>query len=287
MSTKYTYFEVMSYFQSKNCILLDKTYVNQLTKINYIASCGHTNCVEFKRFLTGKSLKCRNCALEMPTYESVCDEFKNKNCIILNSKEEFTENYKNNCFKFKYIANCGHNNSVSYKNFKTLNQGINCPECVNKNTSQILKNLRSGENKLGGLEQEYKCIQYFTEKINTQYDVIKSYEGCKSDIIIKPRGVNDNFWLGIQVKSTHKKSKLNQYFFRLNGNSYENCILLCICEEDKNMWLIPYNDIDVKKTIGIANKSKYNKYQVTTDTIFEKLKYFYNNIRNWVVLFFF
>ena len=47
--------------------------------------------------------------------------------------------YKLNKYKLKYIASCGHENNVSWQNFKCINQGINCPKCVNKNT--VIKTL--------------------------------------------------------------------------------------------------------------------------------------------------
>ena len=52
-------------------------------------------------------------------------------------------------------------------------------------------------------------------------------------------------------------------------------LLLCICDEDKKMWLIPYEEVAGLKTIGIAQKSKYSKYEVQTNNIVEKLNSYY------------
>jgi len=43
------------------------------------------------------------------------------------------------------------------------------------------------------------------------------------------------------------------------------------------MWLIPYEEVNGLKTIGVAQKSKYNKYEVTIENLIEKLYYFYNS----------
>lgn len=120
------------------------------------------------------------------------------------TEEEFNTIYDNKS-KINYIASCGHNNSVSWKNFIGLNQGINCPLCVNINTGEKLKELRSGENNNSSIEQEFKCIQYFIEVINTYFQVKKTFDGCRADIVIKPIDRIEDLWLGIQVKSTCKK----------------------------------------------------------------------------------
>jgi len=275
MPAKYTYTQVLDFFAQHNCVLKSETYENQLGKLEYIASCGHQNVISFKEFLTGIGKKCRNCALEIPTYENIVTKFLDKNCVVTMTEEEFIQNYKNNNCKIKYTASCGHENTVRCKNFLTLNQGINCPKCVNVNTSIKLKELYSNDNKLSALEQELKCINYFKELIRDHFIVIKSFDGCKSDIAIKSQDIIEDLWLGIQVKTTISKTDRNQYYFRLNSGKYDDCIILCVCDEDKKMWLIPYEDVKGLQTVGIAQKSKYNKYEVTKDNLISKLQHYY------------
>ena len=281
MPIKYTLKQVQDAFLQKNCALVSENYDNQLSKLEYIASCGHKNCVIFKDFKNGSGLKCRNCALEIPTYENVVKNFLDKGCAVSMSKEEFYEKYKNNTCKINYMALCGHENEVSYKNFITLNQGINCPKCVNKNISCKLKELYSNDNKLSSLQQELKCINYIKDLIGHKFTSIKSFDGCKADIVIKKIEEIHDLWLGIQVKTTNKKTERGQYYFRLNNGEYDNCLLLCICDEDKKMWLIPYEEVKGLKTIGIAQKSKYNKYEVSQENLIEKLNNYYFTINKF------
>jgi hypothetical protein len=278
MPLTYKYSQVQDIFAQQNCVLISETYTNQLGKLEYIASCGHKNCVILKLFLKGNGVKCRNCAFDIPTYEHVVNKFLDKKCVVTMDKAEFMQVYKNSTCKIKYNAVCGHANSVSYKNFITLNQGINCPTCVNKNTGLKLTELHSGEYKLSGYKQELNCINYFNELIGYYFTTIKSYDGCKADIVVKPNDVIEDLWLGIQVKSTNKKTERSQYYFRLNKGKYENCLMLCMCDEDKKMWLIPYEEVKGLKTIGIALKSKYNKYEVIEENLMEKLHYYYTLI---------
>jgi hypothetical protein len=281
MPIKYTYKQVQDTFTQNKCILTSETYGNQLSKLDYVASCGHTNSVIFKEFRNGVGIKCRNCALEIPTYEDVVKKFSDKNCMVTMTPEDFIQNYKNNNCKINYNASCGHENSVSYKNFTTLNQGINCPKCVNKNASCKLKELYSNDNKLSSLQQELKCINYIKELIGDHFTTIKSFDGCKADIAIKRFEEIEDLWLGIQVKTTNKKTEREQYYFRLNNGEYDNCLLLCICDEDKSMWLIPYEEVKGLKTIGIAKKSKYNKYEVNKENLIEKLTNYYKLINKF------
>ena len=277
MPRRYSFEEVQRFFAEKNCILQSSSYVNQTCKLEYIASCGHTNANTLKDFLNGNGLKCRNCALDIPNYEKLCKTFSDKNCQVTMTCEQFQEKYKNNTCKINYIASCGHENIVSYKNFTTLNQGINCPKCVNKNTGKKLKEFRVGENK-NNLIQEFNAINYFKNLIDNHFIVIKSFDGCKADITIKKIEETEDLWLGIQVKTTIKKTEREQYYFRLNNGKYDNCLILCVCDQDKKMWLIPYEEVNGLKTIGIAKKSKYNKYEITIENLIEKLNIYYMTI---------
>ena len=278
MPTRYTLEQVVAIFESKKCILLDSKYTNQLQKLNYIAICGHPNIVDLKTFLQGNCLKCRACALDIHTFKTVTKAFLDKECVLSITEEEFNTIYVNNKNKIKYIASCGHNNSVSLKNFISLNQGIQCPLCVNNNTGVKLKELRSGENKNSSIEQEFKCIQYFIGVINEYFQVKKTFDGCRTDIVLRSADSIFDLWLGIQVKSTYNKTDRGQYDFKLNGINYDNCLILCICLEDNKMWLIPYEDVKGQISIKISIKSKYNHYEVTPDNIKEKLMNFYENM---------
>ena len=280
MPIKYTYKQVQDIFFQKNCALISKSYNNQLEKLEYTAMCGHINFISVKQILIGHGIKCRNCALEIPTYQTISSYFESKNCKLCYTKDEFENYYINNKQKINYISSCGHENKVSWKNFKSLNQGINCPKCVIQNTGEKLKKFRVGDNKNSCL-QELKCINYFKNLIIKYYNVEKLFDGCKADISIKKNNDKSELWVGIQVKSTNKKTEREQYYFRLNGTKYVDCLLLCMCEEDKKMWLIPYDEVDGLQTIGIAQKSKYNKYEVNTENLVEKLNYYYNLINKF------
>lgn len=280
MPLKLTFEKLKEIFEKNNCIIsinnedeFNQIYKNQHTKLNYTASCGHAHIITYKEFNNNHGIVCRNCALGVISYERMVLEFNEKKCIVITAKDEFNNGHKT---KINYRASCGHENIVVFRNFTSLGQGINCPSCVNKNTGQKLKELYSGDNKLGGIMQEFRGIEYFIELVKDNFIVVKAFDGCKSDIIIKPKIVIEDLWLGIQVKTTLKKTELNQYYFRLNNGKYDNLIILCISMEDNKLWIIPYEDVKEQKTIGIAKKSKYNKYEINNENLIEKLNDYYS-----------
>lgn len=203
------------------------------------------------------------------TYENIVNEFNKKGCKLLVSKDEYYEiknNYTSN-IKLKYTASCGHNHIVFYNVFKSRNTGVICPRCKNKeiNDNKKQKIINNEITKICNIEQEYKFIKEFQMLIGDMFDVIKAFDGCKVDIIYKPKYINENRWVGIQVK-TSEKIHLT-YSFHIN-NTYDDCLILLFCNEDKNMWLIPENIIKNQKKISIGyKKSKYNIYNVKNELI--------------------
>jgi len=213
-------------------------------------------------------------------YENVVEEFNKRECILLNTKEEYYEILKNaykSNYRLNYTASCGHNHIVFYNVFKSRGTGIKCPSCVNKKIGNDKKEkMKNNEmTKIFTLEQEFNFIHIFKELVKNEFEIIKAFDGCIVDIILKPVNTNENNWIGIQVKTTNNRHLT--YSFHMNNN-YKDCLLLFYCYEDESMWLIPENIIlnQTKVSIGF-NKSKYNIYKTTKETIIDKLDKLYKN----------
>jgi len=211
-------------------------------------------------------------------YENVVEEFTKRDCKLLNTKEEYYFIIKNafkSNYKLNYIASCGHNHIVFYNVFKSRGTGIRCPSCVNKKIGNDTKEkMKNNEiTKICKVEQEFNFIQIFKEILQNDFDIIKAFDGCLVDIILKPKNVLQDNWIGIQIKTTNIRRLT--YSFHIN-NDYKNCLLLLYCFEDESMWLIPENIISSQKKISIGfNKSKYNIYKLSKDNIINKLQELY------------
>ena len=216
-------------------------------------------------------------------YENVIEEFNKQNCKLLTTQEEYIDILKNkkNVYRLNYIASCGHTHIVFYNVFKSRGTGIVCPSCKNKKIGYDKKEkMKNNEmSKTSTIEQEFKFIKEFKELLKNEFNIIKAFDGCNSDLIFKPNNVLEDKWVGIQVKTTNVRHLT--YGFHIN-NIYKNCLILLYCVEDNKMWLIPENIIGNQKKISIGyNKSKYNIYQINENTVINKLNELYNNTTNF------
>jgi hypothetical protein len=212
-------------------------------------------------------------------YENVVEEFNKRNCKLIVTKEDYNEiirKTKKN-YKLNYIASCGHEHNVFYNVFKSRNTGIICPNCKNKEISKKIKEKinTNQSTKIHLIEQEFKFIKEFQTLLEKYFEIVKAFDGCNVDLIFKPKEINENKWVGIQVKTSNTIHLT--YSFHIN-NSYKNCLILLFCIEDQNMWIIPENIIGYQKKISIGyNKSKYNIYKINKDELINKLHDFYVN----------
>jgi hypothetical protein len=213
-------------------------------------------------------------------YENILEEFLKRDCKLLTTKEEHIEivdSSKKKCnYKLNYIASCGHNNWVFYNVFKSRDTGIICPNCKHKkNSLETKEKIKNKElSKIYNIEQEFEFIKDITELLENDFEFIKAFDGCKSDIIFKPKNIIDNLWVGIQVKTTKKRHLT--YGFHMNNTNYRDCLVLFYCCEDESMWIVPENIISNKIKVSIGyKKSKYNIYKTCKTTICEQLKKLY------------
>jgi hypothetical protein len=216
--------------------------------------------------------------MENTRYKKVQDTFIANNCKLLTTEQEYVEmNYKK-LPKYKYIASCGHEHIVFYNVFISRKTGIICPSCTTVKNSIIAKE-KVSNNKLLCIVQELDAINYVSQLISEHFITVKAFDGCKSDLMVKPKNSNENKWLGIQVKS--RLLNTNGYSFATLKKDYSICMILCICLEDKRMWGFTQENIQglIKLSIGL-NKSKYDKYELTENTIIEALNKNYELLKN-------
>jgi hypothetical protein len=212
-------------------------------------------------------------------YENVIKEFEKRGCRLLTSKDEYIQiksAIKNGSFRLRYIASCQHENTVFYNVFKSRNTGIVCPSCKCKeNTKNVQDKLQSGElNKNCKIEQEYYVIQHLKTVLETSFDFIKNFDGCRVDFSVKPKEEKNDKWIGIQLKTS---SIFNStYSFHIK-NMYENCLIMLYCMYDHSIWVIPENIVPKQQKLSIGfYKSKYNRYKIDIGNISNKIRELYD-----------
>lgn len=212
-------------------------------------------------------------------YENVYDTFINKGCKLITTKEEYFD-LKKICKipKLNYIASCDHIHSVHYNVFKSRNTGVICPKCViNKNKQFSGKITISGQS----INHYYHdtAITYIVDLIKNNYTYKNTHEGHALDLLIKPIEESSDLWLQLKIKTTNGVCK-DSYGFNNNNNcNYKDCIIICICNDDKKMWLFDGPDIDNIQKISIGkNNSKYTEKGINITNINDKILNKYKTI---------
>lgn len=208
----------------------------------------------------------------MDNYSKVKECIENKECKILTIFEDFeikrgqVLNKSYLYVRVDFIGVCGHNSSAVFTNFKSRGTGIRCKECVKKDTCHTLKT----NDKLSTHNTEADSINLISKYLLSYYEVIRTNEGCRADLAIRELGKEEDVWIPVQVKSTemicHK-----MYSFRGLKEEYKDMLLICVCTSEEKIWVIPYNELNVKcSTLNISEISKYNDYGCGNNLILNK-----------------
>ena len=138
-SQKPPYDDVRAYYESRGCYLIEKKYINNSIKMQYICQCGHIRAMAFAQFKKGMGDLCKSCTNEKRTmnqaldYDYVKKYFKCQGCILLEQE------YVNCDTKMTYRCHCGTEDKITFSKFKI---GRRCKECKRRDRSAA----NSGEN---------------------------------------------------------------------------------------------------------------------------------------------
>jgi len=208
--------------------------------------------------------------------------FEENKCKLLTSFSEFEKlskdqrNIQN--VHVKYIAICNHENDITICSFVQHNCGRMCKKCT---TLDIKKTSKKSDGAAKSTSMEDDGIEYLITILQDYFDIKLSDEGCLTDFVIKPKNINDDKYLQIQLKTTEKA--ISSYKFTFHCNEYKNHLIICLCLFDKNMWLFNGNDFVVTQGISIGKKdSKYSDNKIINfDDLVKRLTDFYEILPNF------
>jgi hypothetical protein len=205
-------------------------------------------------------------------YDSVSKIALDKKCKLDMTREEFKSDYKNRKSEIKIISACGHSTTVIFNNFLYLDTGINCKDCISLRYKEDKTNVHVDYHL-----QEFKVINGICKFCVDYFDFQICGEGCMSDFVFKPKDIVEDLWLPLQVKTT-KKVCHGLYSFTLQTD-YKDMNILFFAIEDQRVWIINYEILkNLKRKLNIGAKSSiYDKYEIMTDELSEKLGELYNN----------
>lgn len=209
----------------------------------------------------------------MPTYTEIVERFKQGDCTLTTTEDEYNKLKNHMASVFGFIATCGHENTVTLTNFWYKGTGKICKECMKKKVSE--KNTKSRVD-YDSHAQEYDGYEKIASYIEDEFEIEKTNEGCLSDMLVRPKYMKDDKWMMIQLKTT-KDICHNLYTFSFRNSYYPNCIIVCICLKDEKLWVLDNTEVfgKSKLNIGVTTKSEYLVNQVSSKNVSEKLHTIY------------
>ena len=116
--------EVKKLFEENGCQLLSESYDGCYEKLEYIAQCGHKNCISYAKFAAGGGRLCRKCSKSIRyEYDDVFEAFANEGCLLLEPE------YINCKQPLKFIAKCGHESFITFDAFLNSSKSKYCSQC--------------------------------------------------------------------------------------------------------------------------------------------------------------
>ena len=199
----------------------------------------------------------------MYDYSKLCEIFQEKKCKLLTTEDELKQR-ETKIPKVKFIASCGHENEVFVNVFIHRNTGVVCKMCLYE------KSRNDGKAKKNSSNHEYRGYLMLKELLERDFEVRTLNEGCLADCVIRLKGVEDDAWLRIQLKTT-SSDNFNMYSFCIK-KSYPECFIVCIQLEKELFWVLDGNK-DYGGRLNITQKySKYDKFEVKKDKLAEYFK---------------
>lgn len=137
MLEKITYEYVKNYIESRNCLLLNDSYINKTSKLNIMFSCGHTGSRSFAKFMETLPI-CSKCSGNVKyTIDEINEKLYNYGFTLMDGQEYIGANYKldfydSDGYKYSYSIHCLDN---AYK------RGWNIGRRFDKRNKYILYNM--------------------------------------------------------------------------------------------------------------------------------------------------
>ena len=257
------------------CFNCGNNFVPTKTKFLFCSiGCSVTLSVSVikKNTLTSKT----NSSKKIVTYENIKSMYESKECRLITSKEDFTNMRNTTPLKsvvFDIISKCGHASKSHYYSFLCNNSGMLCKECTLKRSKHILvSNAKTAEGRPRSLETQRIAIEIIKELCKDTFTIVKTRDGCDSDILIKPNENTNDSWLKIKVKSTIFKDKET----RFKISKYYQSIHLMVSINTNDIWIFEPHEIQIRTYYMGDNRSMYDDNHIKSkENLIERLGQIY------------
>lgn len=208
-------------------------------------------------------------------YEKFKEQCKDLGCELITTEDELNSveiqpKYKNLTLKIK--MSCGHVvDKPSVRNLFDGKSKTTCPPCSLINANQKLKdNVKNIDGVTISALIEKSGLDLIRDICKTQFEIVKTHEGCEADILVRPVGSAEDLWLSVQLKVSNADS----HTFTVS-KIYDNSIILLIHVGDKKMWILENTNLIDKVGKQVMRfgkiKSIYDVFSIANlSTEFEK-----------------
>jgi hypothetical protein len=211
------------------------------------------------------------------SFDDIYNCFKEKGCCLNITKEKYDTLKSPMTEVVSFKASCGHDNTATLTNFIHKSTGLLCKACMVQNVTQKLKDLNVSDETSKNVE--YNGFKAISKMLEDDFYIERTNEGCLADMIIKPKYVENDRWMMIQLKITSKLCH-NLYSFSFHNQTYEDCLIICYCLKDEKLWTFHYTEVyeKVKLNIGRTYRSEFFKNLIPIEQFndymhFEYIKY--------------
>jgi hypothetical protein len=281
--SKVSYQEIVRRFEELGCKVLtteeefNENEMNIHSSYNTIMICGHEREIEYMKLKLHPHKSCYECSknsqytpLRKP-YEEIVEKFKEWNCELMTTFEEYNEKQIGYYGDYTVKMTCGHERITSIPGMIGSKE-FECKECsIKKMIVRLKDKSKTDEGEPTGNVCEYKAFCYIRELLQERFDVKKLHEGCLADFAIKPKEIEEDKWLQIQLKS-----KEGCFQFHLHKADYEGMPIICCCPKYEKILILDGKDFKNILGVTLGKKSKYNKYNVESKNMCEKSLAIYN-----------
>jgi len=250
------------------------------------AKCGHECTRRYHDFKDSPSKTCDECFRYQKynnnlSYEEIAKRFEDVGCKLLTTKDEYVEKKMTTYSELVFKTFCDHERTIRLSQSK-LTENMLCKECLYENQSIIRKETAKKDGLTVALFQEYESICYLKNILEESFHFEILDECCKADIGIKPKDVDDDLWIGMQVKSTSSSQddKKYKYNFATHKNDYSGLLVICVCVKDKKIWSVDPDIIKGLDGFQVIEKpgTKYFNYKVRNSDLSNVIFSAYNNL---------
>jgi hypothetical protein len=203
------------------------------------------------------------------TYHEIKQRITNLGCVLLTDQKEHNHIDSKTLLDIK--LKCDHVITSSLSSLQKRKH-LQCDNCIHNSMTDYFYD-KEARVAFGNIV-EHNTFQYLIPLLSSIFEVKKTHEGCRADMVIRPIGIQLDEWLGIQLK-TRSSVNVSQYSFSKLGN-YKDEVIILTTYPQPNIWVFEPGIIKQNSlSIGLQ-KSKYDIYKTPPDFLGIKLQEIYS-----------